>query len=251
MEKKEIDIVKSDLKIRHYRTIEEDKPKYIKSINPILPQPSFLLYICGQSGSGKSNLLYGLFHDKGRQRKYYKAFNCIHYFCPTSGVDNEFKLEEDKIHHEINDETVNEAFESLEMEYTDKEGITHQLYNCFIFDDAIAYINGSHLMMQLFFNFRHKHLSIIVISQAYKRLVKSFRDNIPNTILFKCNKEILEEVYKEKIECFRTFDDFFEICKDVFSEKYNFLMIKDGMNLYKNFDKINFKPVQYITIERI
>lgn len=270
MEENKFKIQKSGLSINPELTIENEINNDFRKLNPVLIKPASkanacIFYIVGRSGSGKSCLLYSLFHDEGKQRKYFKMFNNIHLFIPTCGVDIPWDLPAEKIHNEVNEDIVSEIFNGLETKKeldlrpskSDKSALeeipikkkdkiykkSKRVYNCFIFDDAISTIQNSKFFSHMFFNHRHKNLSIFIVSQGYRRFVKGFRDNVNGLIIFDTSKEILEEIFKEHIDSFRKLDKFLDICKFVFDKPFQFLYIKKGITgqeYYKNFDKIIF-----------
>jgi len=89
---------------------------------------------------------------------------------------------------------------------------------------------------------RHLFMSIIVVSQAYKAILRPIRQNINWLITFKVNdSKLCKEMYEESGHMFRDIEQFMDTMDYCTDQPYNFMYIdKNKSEVRKNFnEKIN------------
>jgi Cdc6-like AAA superfamily ATPase len=193
-----------------------------------LPVKSFLLYINGSPGSGKTSLMMSLLtshpskKNKDKNLYYYKFFDNIHLISASlQTLPHSFlkQLPDEKKHNKYNDDLMEDIIENL------KEGDNDN--NLIVLDDVIKDLNRSKILSKIFLNRRH-----------------ITHNEISHLILFKISsapelKRVREEVCYDLTE-----DEFKTLTKLAWKNKYDFLFI--DLNKPKNdkyyikFDKVIF-----------
>ena len=162
------------MEIPNYDT--NTKNKKFKQLLPFMPNDTFRMLICGNSGSGKTNFLY---HMLIEPLLYYDEIHL-----------NAKNLEQEKYQNLMN--KMNEI--SREVDYdiitvsNDKIiPITHLPYEdnqkSIIFDDYVCEKNQSEIV-DYFIQGRHKNCSIIYLSQSFYKTPKDIRLNCSHFCIF-------------------------------------------------------------------
>lgn len=211
-----------------------------------MPSKSFYLNIVGKPSSGKSSMWISSITSLNKRYRIYRGvFDRIYIFIPQTSyksVENLFERHtEDRIYHELTQETLEELHEELE------ENANENLTSLVIIDDFSAYLKDAEIEKILFkinTNRRHIMTSIIIIQHTLLNIQPRLRKQASHLILFKTTnaKEINafnELINLDKNELKELFE--FVYPKD---EKYNFLLLdvdkqKDG--LFKKFNKIEYE----------
>jgi len=86
---------------------------------------------------------------------------------------------------------------------------------------------------------RHLFMSIILVSQAYKNILRPIRQNINWLITFKVNdNKLCKEIFDENGSMFRDFDQFMDTLDYATDNPFNFLYIdKTNNEVRKNFNE--------------
>ena len=163
------------MEIPNYDTNDNADKKY-KQLYPYMPSVTFRMLICGNSGSGKTNLLYHmlikplLYYDEIylyarnlEQDKYQKLIQKMREFSSQLGYE---------ILHVSNDEIT----PVTEMEYEDNQKLV-------IFDDYVCDKNQRQLI-DYFIQGRHKNCSVIYLSQSFYKTPKDIRLNCSRYCLY-------------------------------------------------------------------
>ena len=223
-----------------------------------LPKKNFAMYICGQPGSGKTNLLLQLLlshptkKNKKPNRYYYGFFDNIYLISASMAtLPKSFlnKLDEDRVYSKYTDEIMEEIVETM------YEG--PNVNNLIVIDDSIRDLNNSKILSKMLYNRRHLahnpnlendtgqgSCSIMITSQKYSLLHLNHRVACSDFMLFKSTNRNEKMRLFEEI-CFdldkETFDN---MTDEVWSERYQYLYVKPNNNLnqkyYQNFDSITF-----------
>lgn len=220
--------------------IKEHFTKDNLNVNPLLPQPAFLLVVVAPRKSGKTNLTVDLLHDA---EKYNGKFDVVVVWSRTYEHDSKWKninLPEGSV---LDSFVESEALEILNAaEHVSK---TKQVNTLFIFDDMITEGIMSPHKMGVLENIavrgRHANVSIIIITQQYMALSPSVRNNATNSVFFRIrNGDELEKVARENREGMRK-EAFLEMFADVTADPYSFLHINNQQadptkRFWKNWD---------------
>ena len=86
---------------------------------------------------------------------------------------------------------------------------------------------------------RHLFMSIIVVSQSYKSILRPIRQNINWLITFKCNdKKLCQEIFEEAGSMFKDFEQFMDTLEYCTDKPFNFMYIdKTNNEVRKNFNE--------------
>ena len=220
-----------------------------------LPVKSFLLYVNGFPGSGKSSLMMSLLtshptkKNKDKNLYYYKFFDNIHLISGSlQTLPNSFlkQLPDNKKHNKYDDNKMINIIESLQQGDNDN--------NLIVLDDVIKDLNRSKILSKIFLNRRHiTHnentegqggLSIMVLSQKYSLLQLEYRNAISHLILFKISSAPELKRVKEEVMYDLDDDEFNQLTKLAWSKKYDFIFIDlnkpKNEKYYIKFDKVVF-----------
>ena len=88
---------------------------------------------------------------------------------------------------------------------TNKNGFKEEpeINNVIIFDHMTAYLRNNqvtHLITELFYNWRHLHTSVYFLVKTYKSLEPSIRKLFSNIFLFQISKHEINAIMDEIIE---------------------------------------------------
>ena len=219
------------------------------------PQKGFMMAVCGGRNTGKSVVSYNLL------KNFSGCYDGIHIFSPTWQQDPTIGPEATGIPESNYHDTIEEEFILDLMKKQDAEkkkfdkGIMKQKFlsrHLLVFDDCIS-CEGfntqslSGILNKISFCGRHKRLSCLITTQAYKALPKKFRVNIPNWIFMKTynegeRKAIAEEQSNTMSE--KQFNSLFDkAIEDQYSFFYIFLDAPDKKTCFRknltNILKIN------------
>ena len=155
------------MEIPNYDTNDNPDKKY-KQLFPYMPADTFRMLICGNSGSGKTNLLYHM-------RK-------IYLYARNLEQDNYQKLIQkmrelsSKLGYEILHVSNDEITPVTEMDYEDNQKLV-------IFDNYVCDKNQRQLI-DYFIQGRHKNCSVIYLSQSFYKTPKDIRLNCSHYCLY-------------------------------------------------------------------
>ena len=227
-------------------------PKCLQSL-----QSGFNVMINGASGSGKTNLLIQLLkcpHDRqlGIRKSLKKIFDTVIIVSPSLKTlqDNIFKGLKHKF-ETFDEDTLTEIDEILTRnehseESDDEDEIKKTLL---ILDDCGSMLKGGvkeKLFDHLVKNRRHRHLSIICITQKFRDASTTYRGNLTHFITFKPRNEIeATSIYDEMIGHERKY--MHAILDSIFRKRFDHLLIDftqhhgQGFLYYSNFRPISFE----------
>ena len=199
-----------------------DKDKKYKQLHPFMPSNIFRMLICGNSGSGKTNLLY---HMLIKPLLYYDE---IYLYARNLEQDKYQKLIKKmmdlshKLGYEILHTSNDEIMPITEMDYEDNQKLV-------IFDDYVCEKNQKSLI-DYFIQGRHKNCSVIYLSQSFYKTPKDIRLNCSHYCLYEFPSarevnRIASELGVDK-----------EVYKSATKQPYTFLYIdKPKKRIAKNF----------------
>lgn len=205
----------------------KESPSKIKH-SALLPN-TIRCIICGPSNCGKTNVMLSLLlHENGL-----KFHNLYLYSKTTFQPKYRFLSEVMKRVPEINFY----EFENDHEIISPNEALPNSV---FIFDD-IACENQTNVR-NYFCMGRHKQIDCFYLSQTYSKIPKQLlRDNVNLLIIFKQDDINLKHIYEEHVNSDLFWNQFKDICKNVWDRPHNFLLINKDSALNegryrKNFD---------------
>jgi len=113
----------------------------------------------------------------------------------------------------------------------------------FIFDDVISRMTKRNMeaFLNMIYNRRHGHLSIVITSQKYNKLASDLRSACSSLYLFKLNdKREYDAIFNELIDIDE--DKFRALCAYCFKNKHDFMYVKiEEGKYYRNWNELTFK----------
>ena len=154
------------MEIPNYDSIDNSDKKF-KQLFPFMPSDTFRMLICGNSGSGKTNLLY---HMLMKPLLYYDE---IYLYARNLEQDKYKRLIQKmrEISHKTGYEILNVSNDEItpvtEMDYADNQKLV-------MFDDYVCDKNQRQII-DYFIQGRHKNCSVIYLSQSFYKTPKDIR----------------------------------------------------------------------------
>lgn len=210
-----------------------------KPIKEPFPNKSFSLIICGSPGSGKTSFLMSILNQKGSNRIYRKVFKHILIVSPSlnSLPDNLLEgIPPEQMFDDFTDD-INEMIDANNEAYLEKP--EKNFSQLLILDDVASLLKLKKnvvFLNKIFFNRRHKRLSIILTTQYIYQVPKSVRANVSDIVLFQPTTSELETIRKEFIPMKK--DKFLDFIKFVFREPHDTLFINEKRELFRNLGKV-------------
>ena len=154
----------------------DNRDKKFKQLFPFMPSDTFRMLICGNSGSGKTNLLY---HMLMKPLLYYDE---IFLYARNLEQDKYKRLMKKmrEMSHKLGYEILNVSNDEItpvkEMDYEDNQKLV-------IFDDYVCDKNQRQIV-DYFIQGRHKNCSVIYLSQSFYKTPKDIRLNCSHYCLY-------------------------------------------------------------------
>lgn len=212
-------------------------------LNPILPPHAFLLGIIAPPRSGKTNLIMNLLlNDQfyyNKKKSPYSYFDEIFYLSPTQIFDKTCcemlpKLENliqitDPDELVFSDTILDKITkEQAEAEKEDRKKIL------VVMDDLVGVIDKLPKLQQLCTKFRHYSMSIIIVSQSYRKIPSVIRNCFTAMIVFDLKNE--KEFGKISDEFTGSIPDSERLIKQIVNKRYDFFYFNiERQQLYHNF----------------
>lgn len=99
-----------------------------------------------------------------------------------------------------------------------------------IFDDVVTC--NQNVIKNYFCFGRHKHVDCFYLAQTYAAISKQLiRDNANLIILFQQDMTNLKHIYEDHVNVDMSFDDFKDLCKYCWKDKYDFVVIDKECSL--------------------
>ena len=164
------------MEIPNYDSTGEAADKKFKQLYPFMPSHTFQMLICGNSGSGKTNLLVHML------TKPLLCYDEIYLYARNLEQDKYKSLIEKmrqlscKVGYEILNVSNDEITPVTEMGYEDNQKLV-------IFDDYVCDKNQTQII-DYFIQGRHKNCSVIYLSQSFYKTPKDIRLNCSHYCLY-------------------------------------------------------------------
>ena len=220
----------------------------VDKIDSSIPKPlprtyNHFLLITAKPRQGKTTLMYSLLVY--RKSPYYRKFDKVFVFSPSLGTADKDKLKKlapEQKYKELTLDALTEVYEAI-------EGSGERVL--IIADDVVNDVKKNagveKMLCKMMMNRRHicgqaedgegAGLSMWMTTQVFNKMPRALRATAYYYILFKSsNKKELETLFDEVILLQK--DEFDEMLRYVFNQKFNFLLI-DTNEDYKNMDHKN------------
>ena len=154
----------------------DNSDKKFKQLYHFMPSDTFRMLICGNSGSGKTNLLY---HMLMKPLLYYDE---IYLYARNLEQDKYKRLIQKmgELSHKLGYEILNVSNDEItpvtEMDYADNQKLV-------IFDDYVCDKNQRQII-DYFIQGRHKSCAVIYLSQSFYKTPKDIRLNCSHYCLY-------------------------------------------------------------------
>ena len=213
--------------------------------NDLIPKLPTQILVCGKSGSGKTlsviNLLTNPKLLKGAF-DYVLFFSGIH---PDKEMIKGLNLKDDCIKVDFEEEDVKKILDKMQASCKKSSGDLSKVPSVlFFFDDILANKNflKSNTLVKLATTSRHYNISVIYLTQYYKRLPPVVRTNCSYFIVFGSCLSELEKMAEELCPPNMSKKEFLKIAKHATKEKFQFLSINSkcdpAKSLRKGFNRI-------------
>ena len=210
------------MEIPNYDSTDEDANKKFIQLYPFTPSDTFRMLICGNSGCGKTNLLFRMLIEP---LLYYDE---IYLYARNLEQDKYKKLIQKmrELSHKFGYEILNVSNDEItpvtEMDYADNKKLV-------IFDDYVCDKNQKQII-DYFIQGRHKNCSVIYLSQSFYKTPKDIRLNCSHYCLFESPSS--REANRISSELGVDKEDY----KAATRKKYSFLYVdKPKKRIAKNF----------------
>ena len=216
----------------------EDKDKYAP-LNPILPQPPFLLIGYGSVRSGKTNSLINMMRRKDMYgTDYWDNVLVISNTAKNDPKMYKFMGEAFQLEDHYENRMIDDLISS-QKKY-DREDMPTQLL---ILDDIISRDfkkSSSNAINSLATRFRHYELSIMIFVQSARAVSNMIRSNATDILIYRQQSNLEWDKLKEEYSDLapKNFETYYAISQ---MERYNFLYIDAQQNpahFYSGFSEL-------------
>lgn len=214
-------------------------------LNEVLPPHAFLLAVVAPPRAGKSNLIINLICNsefyRGNKKDHY--FDDIFYCSPTQNFDkttmNALKMLDNVVQIDDLDQLyhLDIVLRQLMAEQAAEEDLSKRKKILFLMDDCVGIMQKNPEIALLSTKYRHYGISMIVVSQSFRKLPLLIRNCATGLIVFNlANGREVEKVYEEHGSGFPNWYDMYEISTE---KKYNFIYMDiERQKVYHNFSEL-------------
>ena len=154
----------------------DKKNKKFKQLYLFMPNDTFRMLICGNSGSGKTNLLYDMLIEP--------LLYCDKIYLYAKNLEQE---KYQNLMKEMNEASEEAGYNVMEVSNDNIIPITHLPYEnnqkIIIFDDYVCEKNQREIV-DYFIQGRHKNCSVIYLSQSFYKTPKDIRINCSHYCIY-------------------------------------------------------------------
>ena len=152
------------------------KNKKFRQLYPYMPHDTFRMLICGNSGSGKTNLLYHMLMAP--------LLYCDKIYLYAKNLEQE---KYQNLMQEMNEASVETGYNVMEVSNDKIIPVTHLPYEnnqkIIIFDDYVCEKNQREIV-DYFIQGRHKNCSVIYLSQSFYKTPRDIRLNCSHYCIY-------------------------------------------------------------------
>ena len=228
--KKEKNRVSNPTKIKklEIKPLFTDDNSYSEAPNDFLFKPPFSLSMIGIKGAGKSTFLGNFLLP------YKEYFDVIYVFSPTSKLDISFKkiqemldIDNKNIFSKYSENRLTKIMRNVKKQ---NKGVSQKdkLRSLIIFEDIIDELPrgiGKSVINKLAFNHRHYNTSYIILSQYFKKLPATVRNNSTGYCIWGMENQMERKKIFEELSGSLGKDLFEHIFDEVTQEPYQALTI--------------------------
>jgi len=229
--------------VKVFKTNKTDIYQPRCSENELLPNLPTSMCVIGKSGSGKTNSIISMLTNEKMLKD---TFDFIYLFSgikPDPELIEPLNLPKHQVYNDFEEDDVKKLMDKMEKS-VEKNGMNKTPSVLFIFDDILGkpkFLKSS-TMSKLITTNRHMNISVIVMSQYFKKLPPVIRTNCSFYMIFPSSMSEIEKISDELCPPNMSKKKFINIIQFATSDKYNFISIntKCGIDkmLRKNFGKI-------------
>ena len=151
----------------------DTKNKKFKQLHPFMPKDTFRMLICGNSGSGKTNLLYHMLIEP------LLYFDEIHLYAKNLDQEKYQNLMNEMsrtVGYDITNVSNDRIIPINDIDYEDNQ-------NLVIFNDYVCERNRRQIV-DYFIQGRHKNCSVIYLSQSFHKTPRDLRFNCSHYCIY-------------------------------------------------------------------
>lgn len=222
--------------------------------NGLLPDVRFFMVACGRTGSSKSTLITNIVaNPEFPYSKIFKGEN-IYIFSGSLNSDEKIKkiiefkeIPEENVYPNLNDEELNDLYDKLEEEYTERNSNEEPVEYPLVILDDLSFTGGFHgkkfnALNRFAMNSRKLAISVIVTTQYYYQILPSIRANASVFVLYNTSQKNLEAITDEH-NYFSKKSTFIKMFKSNVKDKRDFMVVNydnAGTDIYLNKE---FEPI--------
>ena len=235
-----------ELKIKVFKSDKDEMPQIKLAEEGILLKNCFSLIVIGRSGSGKTNCVLNLFLNENMYKDY---FDYILYVSPTAESDTLVKhlgLPPEQIITEVTADKIQQILDRQKEIIDDKgEGWCCKNHKvCIVYDDCISNQKfcKSKPMLTSFVAARHYGISVVFLSQSYKKIERSCRMQSNGIIYFPASEMENDKFAEEWAPVGLNKREFGNMINYATADRFNFLFINNQvaphLKYRKNFEEL-------------
>ncbi len=234
--------------------VKDKTDKHAKKFDTIFDLPLRMI-ISGNSGSGKTNFAVNILLNKNYPYSSIFSGEDIIIISPTPKEDfklnliiEEKEIPEENIFDELDDDILNDLYESLIDEYKEAIQEKEQPRHKIILIDDFGFSGGMsnkrfNTVSKIFCNGRKFLISCMVLLQKYTQATSNIRSNSSAIVVFNTSNSELEQIEKEN-NYLKTKKDFVNMFRENLKEKHDCLIINYSNNFKNLYLNKNFEPLQ-------
>lgn len=207
----------------------------------LLPPVPFSALVVGKTASGKSLATFNLLSNPHLLGGYFDFIILFVGVKPDPDMIKILKLPKENIKKDFTIEEVDQMMDKMELA-VDKNGFKKCPKTLYLFDDILSRSDflKSPVFTKMMTTNRHMGLSVILLTQYYKKMPSVARTNCSYYMIFPSNLQELDKISEELTPPNMSKKEFIKVAQHATKNKYQFLSIntkaESDKMLRKNFD---------------